>query len=284
MFRIEEKKPHAKKVITIFTNEFELGIEEAIKNDCDGIFLRRPLNNTNISKLDIGSIEKISSKCIHISFEEGFAENYDVEVLEKMKELKQLWLPKNFKFFDLSTLNNLEQLTLAFPSKFLDLSKLLKLKSLYLRDEVKDLSIFNFPENINEIIIANSKIKNLDGLEKIKSLQVIELSSNKSLQSIECINKLKIEKLKIISCTKITDLNILKHNLTITNFYIDKLNSIDIFKPMNSLKFFGFQDLKDGNVESILQFPSIQEVLFYPNKKHYTHKEVEINSLIKDKK
>jgi hypothetical protein len=283
MFRIEEKKPYAKKVITIFTNEFELGIEEAIKNDCDGIFLRRSQSNI-ITELDISSMEKISSKCVHISFEEGFAENYNADVLEKMKQLKQLWLPKKIKFFDLSMLNNLEQLTLSFPSKFIDLSKLLKLKSLYLRDELKDLSIFKFPENINEIIIANSKIKNLDGLEKIKSLETLELSSNKSLQFIESINKLKIKKLKIISCTKITDLDTLKNNLAITNLYIDKLNSIEIFKTMIFLKFFGFQDLKDGNIGIILQFPSIQEVLFYPNKKHYTHKEAEINSLIKDKK
>ncbi|WP_027386016.1 hypothetical protein [Chryseobacterium gregarium] len=133
-FRIEEKKPYAKKIITIFSNEFEEGINEAVKENCDGIFIRKPVLASVPGFLDLTSLKKMKSLCVHLSFEGGFAKDYNAESIGEMKSVKQLWLPKSFKEFNICANKNIEQLTLSFPSEFINLQCLKSLRFLYLRE------------------------------------------------------------------------------------------------------------------------------------------------------
>jgi len=280
MFRIEEKKPYAKKVISIFSNDFESGIKEAIRNNCDGIFLRKPIQDIP-ENLDLILIEKLSENCRHLSFEDGFAKKYNAKPLEKMKNIKQLWLPKEFEIFDIVKINSLEQLTLSCPTNFKNLRDLTTLNSLYIRDGINDFADIEYPLNIKELIIANTKIKSLDGIEKLQNLKKLELTSNKNLQSISAINSINVENLIINSCNKISDLKSLTQNKSIKFLYIDKLDSIKTISPMEQLITLGFQDLKSGDVSESLAFPQIKELSFYPNKKHYSHNLTAINQMLK---
>ncbi|MDO4729358.1 MAG: leucine-rich repeat domain-containing protein [Bacteroidota bacterium] len=280
MYRIEDKKPYAKKVISIFSNDFENGIKEAIKNNCDGIFLRKPIQDIP-ENLDLTLIEKLSENCNHLSFEDGFAKKYDAKLIEKMKNVKQLWLPNEFEIFDITKLNSIEQLTLSCPTNFKNISNLTTLDSLYIRDGINNFADIEYPLNLKELIIANTKIKSLEGIEKLQNLKKLELISNKKLLSISAINAINIENLTINSCYKINDLKILIKNKSIKFLYIDKLDSIKTISPIEQLVTLGFQDLKSGDVGEILVFPKIKELNFYPNKKHYSHNLAEINQILK---
>ncbi|WP_027386015.1 leucine-rich repeat domain-containing protein [Chryseobacterium gregarium] len=145
------------------------------------------------------------------------------------------------------------------------------------------MSEINFPDNLDELMITNTKIKTLNGIENIKSLVKLEISHNKNLTAIQELKRIEIGSLLIIACNKIKDLHSLKENQSIQYLYIDKLQSLEEIGPIISVRTIGFQDLKDGRTDLALEWPELKEITFYPNKKHCSHTEKQLNQILSGK-
>lgn len=139
--------------------------------------------------------------------------------------------------------------------------------------------------NLEILHIYSSKIQNLDGVEKL-SIRELSLARNNKLEDIHKINEVSsLENLEIECCKKLLDFSFLKDNSYIEDLFIDKLDSIDFVESMPNLKKINFWNCKDGNMTPLLKSQSLEDVNFYPNKRHYTHtlKEIEEIRQKKDK-
>ena len=144
---------------------------------------------------------------------------------------------------------------------------------------------FSALRNLEVLHIYGSKIQNLDGVEKF-SIRELSLARNNKLDDIHKINEVSsLENLEIECCKKLLDFSFLKDNSYIEDLFIDKLDSIDFVESMPNLKKINFWNCKDGNMTPLLKSQSLEDVNFYPNKRHYTHtlKEIEEIRQKKDK-
>lgn len=101
------------------------------------------------------------------------------------------------------------------------------------------------------------------------------------MENISSLSELnKLETLYIEKCKLLGGFGFLTGNKTIKNLFLSEVDSLDFIPTMKSIKNLKFWELKDGNLTYLLNSPSLEKVEFYPQKKHYTHKKEEINSLI----
>jgi internalin A len=282
MYRIEEKEPFCKKMITIFTNDFEKGINYAIKEKCDGVFIRKFLEDDN-ETVDLSLLIQLKDNLFHLAISDNIVLN-NVKCIEKLTNLKSIWLPIIVDDLDLSFLLNLEEISIKGSSTIKNIDKLNKLNLAYIKGSIgKNLMDFSGSDYIKNLILADTNLENLEGIEKFPNLSSLELSYNNKLKDINALINTKITKLKILKCKKILSVDVLKDNKSIQDLYIDNLLTLSSLVKIPTLESIGFQDLKDGNVGEVLTSSKIKEVRFYPNKKNYTHKESEINSILKNR-
>jgi internalin A len=211
----------------------------------------------------------------------------------------------NIKGMDLSPLysmKNLKELTIQYYGK-LDFSKLKTLNTLYLmriHDEIDSIAI----QNLKNLLLVSTKnidcthlssLKNLESLRisggKIEGMMGIEnLSRLKSIRITHCSNLIDISNLEqlvglsdlyIETCKRLNDFSTLKNNKSIEALFISDLNSVDFILSMKKIKSLKFWNLKDGNLNHLLESKTLSDVYFYPQKRNYTHSKEEINALLR---
>lgn len=282
MYRIEEKEPFCKKMITVFTNDFENGINYAIKEKCDGVFIRKFLENDS-EAIDLSLLIPLKENLFHLAINDNIPIN-DVRNIEQLTNLKSIWLPVITDHLDLSYLDNLEEISMKGGSTITNIDKLSKLDVLYIKGSTgKNLMSFSGSDYVKKIILADTNLENLEGIEKFPNLSSLELSYNNKLNDLSSLISMKLTRLKILKCKKLLSTDILKENKSIKDLYIDNLTTLSSLVKIPTLESIGFQDLKDGDIGIVLSSSNIKEVRFYPNKKNYTHKESEINSILKNR-
>jgi hypothetical protein len=282
MYRIEEKEPFCKKMITIFTNDFEKGINHAVKEKCDGVLIRKFLEEDN-EKIDLSLLLQLKESLFHLAISDNILVS-NVESIEKLTKLKSIWLPQITDDLDLSYLINLEEISIKGSSSIKNIDQLSKLNLAYIKGSTgKDLKQFSGSSHIRKLILADTNLENLEGIENFTNLSNLELSYNNKLKDISNLVGMKITKLKILKCKSLLSVDILKNNKSIGDLYIDNLQTLSSLVKIPTLESIGFQDLKDGNIGEVLNSSKIKEVRFYPNKKNYTHKESEINTILKER-
>lgn len=130
------------------------------------------------------------------------------DFLEKLKELSRLSINTwGENLVDLSHQLNLESLTIEWRNKVTGLENCHKLIRICLID-YKEVDLFPIKRltNLKELVIKTSSIKTLDGVEGLKSLELILLGNCKSLKSIKLLNSLKkLRKIDVDTCPGITD-------------------------------------------------------------------------------
>lgn len=282
MYRIEEKEPFCKKMITVFTNDFENGINYAIKEKCDGVFIRKFSENDS-EAIDLSLLIPLKENLFHLAINDNIPIN-DVRNIEQLTNLRSIWLPLITDNLDLSYLANLEEISMKGGSTITNIDKLSKLDVLYIKGSTgKNLMSFSGSDYVKKIILADTNLENLEGIEKFPNLSSLELSYNNKLNDLSSLISMKLTRLKILKCKKLLSTDILKENKSIKDLYIDNLTTLSSLVKIPTLESIGFQDLKDGDIGIVLSSSNIKEVRFYPNKKNYTHKESEINSILKNR-
>jgi len=105
-----------------------------------------------------------------------------------------------------------------------------------------------------------------------------------NLEDAHALSKLKgLERLQIEKCKKLTDLTFLAGNSTIKELQLSDVDSLEFVKSMKNLYKINFWNCKSGDLSPLLECPSLREVAFHPEKRHYSHKKDEINNLLQEK-
>jgi internalin A len=279
-FRIEGNS-WCNKQITIPTNDFARGIFYAREKNCDGIYIISSFPDHD-ELYDLNLLQDVSDVIVHLSFGEFLPIRISnhVEGIYSLNRLKSLFLPQRYENVNLERLKSIEVLSVN-SINLKNIGSLDNLLLFQVRGKLgKNLVLLSELKSLPKLLLINTDIENLDGIDDIGGLKHLELSYNKKLIDISKVNNTRIEELKILKCKNIRELSILKGNESIINLYIDEINSLDFISELKHIKTLGFQNVKDGNMNNILNSHSLEKVRFYPDRKHYSHKEIEINDFL----
>jgi len=125
---------------------------------------------------------------------------------------------------------------------------------------------------LDSLMIIQSKIKTLDGLQKSQNMQCLYLYYNRGLSDISSLRKIKhtIKALKIENCPKIEDFSVLAELENIEFLDLrgsNSLPSLDFIKHMKNLKTLVFDvNILDGDLSPC---KNLSFVHLLKNRKHY---------------
>lgn len=271
--------------LTIHVENFKEGVEYAAQKKLQQIHLIGGRAKNVI--VDFKELNKLSETLQYISFIQDIGNVINFESIYNLKEMRKIYIHDKQKFtFDVSRFTKLQHLGGDYWNGLINLDKAYSLTSLVIcKYPFPNLVQFSALRNLEVLHIYGSKIQNLDGVEKL-SIRELSLARNNKLDDIHKINEVSsLENLEIECCKKLLDFSFLKGNSNIKDLFIDKLDSIDFVESMPNLKKINFWNCKDGNMTPLLKSQSLEDVNFYPNKRHYTHtlKEIEEIRQKKDK-
>lgn len=263
--------------LTIHVENFKEGVEYAAQKKLQQIHLIGGRAKNVI--VDFKELNKLSETLQDISFIQDIGNVINFESIYNLKEMRKIYIHDKQKFtFDVSRFTKLQHLGGDYWNGLINLDKAYSLTSLVIcKYPFPNLVQFSALRNLEVLHIYGSKIQNLDGVEKL-SIRELSLARNNKLDDIHKINEVSsLENLEIECCKKLLDFSFLKGNSNIKDLFIDKLDSIDFVESMPNLKKINFWNCKDGNMTPLLKSQSLEDVNFYPNKRHYTHtlKEIE---------
>lgn len=271
--------------LTIHVENFKEGVEYAAQKKLQQIHLIGGRAKNVV--VDFKELNKLSETLQDISFIQDIGNVINFESIYNLKEMRKIYIHDKQKFtFDVSRFTKLQHLGGDYWNGLINLDKAYSLTSLVIcKYPFPNLVQFSALRNLEILHIYSSKIQNLDGVEKL-SIRELSLARNNKLEDIHKINEVSsLENLEIECCKKLLDFSFLKGNSNIEDLFIDKLDSIDFVESMPNLKKINFWNCKDGNMTPLLKSQSLEDVNFYPNKRHYTHtlKEIEEIRQKKDK-
>ena len=271
--------------LTIHVENFKEGVEYAAQKKLQQIHLIGGRAKNVI--VDFKELNKLSETLQDISFIQDIGNVINFESIYNLKEMRKIYIHDKQKFtFDVSRFTKLQHLGGDYWNGLINLDKAYSLTSLVIcKYPFPNLVQFSALRNLEVLHIYGSKIQNLDGVERL-SIRELSLARNNKLDDIHKINEVSsLENLEIECCKKLLDFSFLKGNSNIKDLFIDKLDSIDFVESMPNLKKINFWNCKDGNMTPLLKSQSLEDMNFYPNKRHYTHtlKEIEEIRQKKDK-
>ncbi len=208
---------------------------------------------------------------------------------------------KKVDFSPLYTCSSLKALTIPYLKDKLDFSKLTSLKTLYImkaHDKIESLPI----DNVSDLLLAGIKNKDLnfllapkletlrvsggnlesfEGLQASKTLGDIEISHCAKLIDISQLSEIpELKKLSVEKCKHIRDYSFLSGNNSLETFFASELDSLDLIPNLKKIQFVKFWEVKDGDLQPLLDSKTLKRVDFFPQKKNYTHTKEEINNLL----
>ncbi|WP_452229606.1 hypothetical protein [Lacinutrix sp. MEBiC02404] len=275
-FKIRENR---KSEYVIIDHEFESGINFVLKNNCPGVQLRSFIG---VDELDLKSIEKLKNILVYLSIS-NIKKAINAESIYSLDLLKDLVISENVNFeLDIKKIINLESLGAVYSKKIINYNENSNLNSLVFSAKYpfENFKEFSSLKKLEVLHLYKSKIVNVDFIENILQLKSLKLAFNPKLNNISSLNKSKsIKILEIEKCKSITDFSSLENNDTIEELFISELDSLHFIKKMKNLKKINFWNCKDGDMKPLIETKSLEEINFYPNKKHYSHTLEEILEL-----
>ncbi|SUB84220.1 Uncharacterised protein [Pragia fontium] len=251
------------------------GLSYARVKGCSKIRLKNLLGNSSLKSN--GELKADFS-----FFKDGFfvtdlmiSEDVKIDNLDGIYYLKELVflsceqkLPLNFSF-----LKNLETLYIKYDKRFVGFNSLKKLKNVLVNSlNENDCRIFTGMSTILKLRLTGNFIT-LNGIEDIKNLNDLKVSYSPKLIDMNNINELDyLSSLHVEKCKGISDFSFLSENKSIKNLFLSEVDSVDFVKNMGSLEDISFWNLKNGNLEPLLNCNSLRKVYFYPDKKNYNYK------------
>lgn len=283
MYTIKETK-YSKKEATIFADKIEEGIDFICRGGCDGVYLRSgDTPNKKRNSIDFSKFAKIPElKSLSISDNIIIKKDDNWEGIYNLKSLVSFGATQEKLDIDLAHFPQLEALFIKYSEKIINLNALTNLKHLSIWSlKQKDCFFFEQIKHLEELFIIQSEIRSIKGLEKLDKLRILELSNNNKLNDISILNQIEnIEKVSIKKCKLLSDLNTLAENKSIKFLYSEKIDELNFIPSMKSLNYLGFAELKNGDLSALMMSKTLSKVGFYPNKKHYSHTQDEINKLL----
>jgi hypothetical protein len=187
---------------------------------------------------------------------------------------------------DFSVFKKLKELTLERGTALTGLDKLPSLKLLFLNDwRTSELPAAVSGITASKVILgASNKLTDITPVLKIANLAQLDLNKLTKLEVSGQVLLNTVEALHVEDVPKWTDFSNLSSSSLQELELFTKAESLGFLSRLPALKELYFWDVKDGNMEPVLAHPSLRAVYFEPYKKHYSHKEAELNALLKGKR
>ena len=253
----------------------------------------------------------------------------DLDFLKEISWIESIRLLKygGINYQSLKILKNLKKIVNNYSREPIDFSSFVKLKSADIlwtkgRESLlqckslesltlhkysgKNLLDFDNFQNLKHLDITSSLIETLDGIEKLKNLEIVEIYYNSKIYNLSPLARCNtLKKIKLSNLSKITNLNFLENcqNLVfisvsnckniIENVPLFKCESLRVIGYYNSgsiatikgiehlknLERFniGNTNIEDGNLEPLLRLEKITSISF-KDKKHYNLRLEEVKS------
>jgi internalin A len=214
------------KYLFVHAHEFSEAIEWALKNKIEQVQIRGVVGKENISTVsDFKEIEKLAPYLKIISFA-GLLDNtiINFDSIYSLRKLEKIYIQCKQKFsLDVSRFN-LKHLGVEYWNGLKNMDKVETLESLvitkYPREDISEL--LNLKQ-LRVLHIYGSKIKTLEGIEKLNHLEELSLARNNYLESIaEIRNARLLNDFSIEKCKKITDCRFLHEMENIKRLYINR--------------------------------------------------------------
>ena len=149
----------------------------------------------------------------------------------------------------------------------------------HLKEKLKSFDNLSENENLSYLELNWANLKNFDGIEKFKHLKRLELHHCVKLESdfglVQLKDSLEFLHINTSKKFKFTDelLQLKKLSVLCLNACgsIDNLDFLKKFPDLIDFRFVG-TNILDGNLEPILEHPTIRTVSF-SNKKHYNYRD-----------
>ena len=148
----------------------------------------------------------------------------------------------------------------------------------------KDFSEIGRLRNLQELELIQCKTATLDGINDMPSLKKIFLRYSRTLQNIDALSGCpNLEEIWIEKCAKLLDINLKSQSLH--TLHLDCVANLNFLPQLpRNMKLFSFADLKDGNMQPILDFfTHPDQVGFSPKRPHYQYTLDELLNLLAQK-
>lgn len=207
----------------------------------------------------------------------------DAALIEGLVNLDELTI-NEYVPLDFSKFTHLKGLVLSHGNSLTGLDEVASLKSLYLSKWKAE----ELPQNISRIsatdirISASLKLASIEALfgnPHLASLMLQhlpKLSVGKNVNNLKSLKELSVEK---CGWTDFSELE----SAILEDFFASEVQSLDFIKQLKTLRKLAFWNCVDGNMTPIMEHPTLKEVYFTPQKKHYSHKEKFLQEYIQGK-
>lgn len=254
-----------------FENDIALIAQKLKENNIESIIIRTFGNNYQIDFENLKYISFIRE----LSIDSGSYIN--VNNIYRLENMETLWI-NNTNYgeeIDLKKLKSLKKLIIT--NSCINLKGLCELPNLITLKLQKfneiDLTKFEMMNNLTSLELVQSKIRTLDGIEKMKNLKCLTLFYSSKLVSIEKISILKnLEYLEIRDCKKIENyecLKLLKNLKRLSIYDCSTLKDLLFINQLKNLEFIGLinTNVNDGNIEPLIKIKSHG----YTNKRNFNY-------------
>ena len=208
----------------------------------------------------------------------------DFRRLEALVNLEVLSI-KEFTPLNYSRFPRLNQLILSAGTDLPGLDRVGSLDYVYLTRWNREV----LPESIGQISALRVRIsasKKLTGIEPVCSLAHLEnlmmqdlplLRVGKEINRLKALTDLHVEK------SAWTDFSALRSD-SLRKLFASKVESLHFIRQLTHLDHLFFWECVDGDLSPVLEHPTLTKIDFTPEKKHYSHKRVELKRLLAAKR
>ncbi len=204
----------------------------------------------------------------------------DLTPLYSMEKLTHLTMPYLKASIDFNAFKGLKALYITKADGELENLSIATLEDLMLNSTKNtDCRFFSSLDKLKRVRISSTKITTLAGITAAPALQSLSLTYSPNLTDITEVNELaQLSTLYVEKCKELKDFAFLAKNRAIEELFLADLDSVAFVPGMAALKRMKFWNLVDGNMAPLLNSSTLQEVDFYPMKKHYSHSKEAINA------
>ncbi|HOF34476.1 MAG TPA: hypothetical protein PK624_09160 [Spirochaetota bacterium] len=217
----------------------------------------------------------------------------NIDGINSQKGLKYLLINKVSNELDEDVIRGLDELRIAeWSSKFNLISKCENLESLYIysyKPKENDLLGLSNLKRLKSLEIVKCPVTTLKGIDSIKSLNKLIIRYFSKLEYVgDIVNLELLEHLEFDHCSKIKDIEKISQLKQLSLLGINscgKIPSLAFLKDISNLKRLAFvkTEIIDGDFSFFLDMPVVEYVGYF-DKKHYSIKSDDLNSLLDKKK
>ncbi len=131
---------------------------------------------------------------------------------------------------------------------------------------------------------ASSKLTDIAPLLEMRQLVELNLTKLTKLEVSDDVTLGALERLHVEGIPKWTDFGNLRSESLRELELFTKTGSLTFIAQLPALRLLYFWDVVDGRMAPVLEHPSLEEVHFAPHKRHYSHKEAQLNALLAARK